>query len=250
MLFGIICEGINDYHVLKHTIQAYYPNARFKPSQPTLDPHEQKQVKIDQNGSVVFNASGKVEDSYGGWLELIKYLKSTDFEYEVTNTSYVVIQIDTDVCTNKGFDIPDISLAETDHTKFYELIKCKIIEWMNSCGIPLNKRKQRRFIFYRDKRKTKTSLFDLYQDRIIFAISIHSLECWLLAYHDTRPRKCKITGCEKALTRYLKDTGKTITKNAQDYKEYSMDFKISENHKRIMAKSVSFRLFIEQLASI
>lgn len=250
MLFGIICEGLTDYHVLKHSVQAYFPNARFKPAQPTLDPREQKQVKIDQSGNVVLDARGKEELSHGGWIELIKFLKSSAFEDEIANTSYVVIQIDTDVCDMKGFDIPYKSLADTDHTKFYELIKCKIIEWMNSCGIPLNKRKKRRFIFYKDKRKTKTSLFDFYQDRIIFAISIHSLECWLLAYHDTRPRKCKITGCESALNRYLTSKGKSISKNAPDYITHSLGFKTPENHTSITTKSESFKIFVDQLTNI
>ena len=198
MLFGIICEGVTDYHVLKHSVQAYFPNARFKSAQPTLDPREEKQVKLDENGNVVLNSRGRPEESQGGWNELITFLKSDDFEQEIVNTNYVVIQIDTDVCTQIGFDI-DITLATSDHTKFYELVKSKIIGWINSCGIPLNKRKQRRFLFYRDQRKNKTTVFDDYQDRIIFAISVHSLECWLLAYHDTRPRNFKITGCAKCL---------------------------------------------------
>ena len=60
----------------------------------------------------------------------------------------------------------------------------------------------------------------------------------------------KLQGVQNALTRYLKDQGKTITKNSHDYIKYSKDFKIPENHTRVIAKSESFRLFVEQLASI
>lgn len=213
MKFGLICEGVTDFHVLKHVIQAYFEEGQFRPIQPNLDETHKKTA----------------EDSFGGWGLVSAYLKSDHLEQTLADMDYVVVQIDTDVCEKKHFDVSPIGLADTDHQAFYEQIKLKLIEWMDS---------------YED------DTYDYYKDKIIFAISIHSLECWLLAYHDSSNKKCKIKGCESALNIFLGKKGKSISKNAQDYIEYSKDFKKSKNHKGVIAKSDSFRIFVEQLASI
>jgi hypothetical protein len=213
MKFGLICEGVTDFHVLKHVIQAYFEEGQFRPIQPNLDETHKKTA----------------EDSFGGWGLVSAYLKSDHLEQTLADMDYVVVQIDTDVCEQKHFDVSPIGLADTDHQAFYEQIKLKLIEWMDS---------------YED------DTYDYYKDKIIFAISIHSLECWLLAYHDSSNKKCKIKGCESALNIFLGKKGKSISKNAQDYIEHSKDFKKSKNHKGVIAKSDSFRMFIEQLASI
>lgn len=213
MKFGIICEGVTDFHVLKHVIQAYFDDPVFLPIQPNLDETHNK------------TATG----TFGGWELVAKYLKSDHFEDAILAADFVVVQIDTDVCEHINFGVTPISLADSDHQSFYENIRLKLIEWMDSYA---------------------ADTYDFYRDKIIFAISIHSLECWLLAYHDSSNKKCKIKGCESALNIFLGKQGRSISKNAQDYIEYSKDFKKPKNHKVVIAKSTSFKLFIEQLASI
>lgn len=213
MKFGLICEGVTDFHVLKHVIQAYFAEAQFKPIQPNLDETH----------------SRTASDTYGGWERVADYLKSDHLEQTLVDMDYTVIQIDTDVCEHVNFGISSITLADSDQQAFYEQIKLKLVEWMDSYEI---------------------DTYDFYKEKIIFAISVHSLECWLLAYHDTRPRNCKIKGCENALTRYLSSKRMTITKTTQDYIRYSSDFKIPENHALVVAKSESFGRFVNQLSAI
>ncbi|MDA3557122.1 hypothetical protein MKL42_06330 [Acinetobacter sp. AOR15_HL] len=232
MKLGVICEGPTDFHVLKHTIQAYLDPIQIRDIQPPLNA-QQTQI---------------ASDAWGGWEKVSEYLKSEDFLILLENMDYVVIQIDTDVCEHRNFNVSPISLANNDHNLFYDAVKQKLLEWIDSAGIPFNKKKAKRFIHYQNLRNRKISIS--YIDKIIFAISVHSLECWLLAYHDTRPRRCKITGCENALTRYLSSVGKTINKNAKDYIQHSLDFKDVRNHPQISNKSESFKIFVEQLATI
>ena len=213
MKFGLICEGVTDFHVLKHVIQAYFEEGQFRPIQPNLDETHRR------------TATG----TFGGWELVAKYLKSDHLEQTLVDMDYVVIQIDTDVCEHSNFGIPSITLADSDLNAFYEQIKLKLIEWIDSF---------------------EANTYDFYKEKIIFAISVHSLECWLLAYHDTRQRNCKIKGCENALTRYLSTKRMTITKTAQDYIRYSSDFKMPENHAPVIAKSESFGMFIKQLSAI
>lgn len=214
MKFGIICEGVTDFHVLKHVIQAYFKDeAEFRPIQPNLDETHSK------------TALG----TFGSWGQVASYLKSDHLEQTLADMNYVVVQIDTDVCELANFDVSPITLADSDHTKFYNLIKAKLIEWMDSFA---------------------ADTYDYYKDKVIFAISVHSLECWLLAYHDTSVKKCKIKNCELALTHFLKKKGESITKNARDYIEYSEDLKRIKNHKNVIAKSESFKIFVDQLVAI
>lgn len=161
MKFGLICEGVTDFHVLKHIIQAYFEEAEFKPIQPNLDETHKK------------TEAG----TFGGWELVVEYLKSDHFEDTIVNTDFVVVQIDTDVCEHPNFGVSPISLADSDHQAFYENIRLKMIEWMDNF---------------------EADTYDYYKDKIIFAISVHSLECWLLAYHGT-----KIVKLQDALLNYL-----------------------------------------------
>ena len=48
------------------------------------------------------------------------------------------------------------------------------------------------------------TIYDKYKDKIIFAISVHSLECWLLPLYYTDNRKAKILHCTKTVDEQLK----------------------------------------------
>lgn len=215
MKFGLICEGVTDFHVLKHVIQSFFNGeAEFQPIQPFLDETHKKTA----------------EGNFGGWELVASYLKSQDFEDAVVNTDYLVIQIDTDVCEHPNFDVSPISLADSNHDEFYERIKLKLIEWIDSF---------------------EPDTYEYYKEKIIFAISVHCLECWLLAYHGQK--KCKITGCEPELTATLRRKSKvlnTVNKNVREYIEHSQDLKKRKNHTAILKNSKSFVLFVDQLEKI
>lgn len=214
MKFGIICEGVTDFHVLKHVIQSYFSDALVNDIQPELDARQM----------------GTAKNEFGNWEQVASYLQTDQFEVTVENTDYVVVQIDTDVCEHVNFDVLPISLANTDHDAFYEAIKQKLIAWMDSY---------------------EADTYAYYKDKIIFAISVHSLECWLLAYHGSKGNK--IVGCIDELCTVINRKGgsfNTKTKDYREYIDYSKDLKKKKNHKDIIAKSASFKKFLEQLDAI
>lgn len=238
MKFGLICEGVTDIPVLENIILSYVGNAQFFPLQPATDETHQRTI------------AGEFGE-FAGWRIVSEYLKSTHFDGAFSTNDYVVIQIDTDVCEEKHFDVFPKTLADSDHDAFYELVQNKIIEWINSCGVPINRRKARRFKFYQAKRKKIPTIFEYYKDRIIFAISVHSIECWLLAYHGTKGNK--IVGCTNELCRTLIRKGESFNiqdKDSRDYAKHSNDLKRQKNHRSIIDKSASFRKFVEQLDAI
>lgn len=99
MKFGIICEGITDFHVLKHIIQSFNEQAEFQPIQPCLDETHKKTS----------------EGMFGGWELVSAYLQSDNLEDVIVNTDYLIIQIDTDICEHSNFNAAPITLADEDH---------------------------------------------------------------------------------------------------------------------------------------
>lgn len=210
MKIGLICEGVTDYIVLENLLCTYL----------NIDDEDIKQLQP------LLDATDKQQANFGGWEQVLLYLQSTDFVDAADNHDFLVVQIDTDVCEHKNFDISPISLANSHQAQFYELIKQRLIAQINQQ--------------YSDN-------FEKYQQKIIFCICIHSLECWLLTlYQKTQPKHEKITGCEDALNNTLNQQNIAYKKDYRHYNNLSQ--KIKNKDMAFMAKhSFSFRQFLQQL---
>lgn len=213
MKIGLICEGVTDSIVLENLLCNYLniDDDDIKKLQPLLDETDKKQA------------------NFGGWHEVLLYLQSTEFVDAVENHDILIVQIETDVCEQKNFDISPISLANNNQAQFYDLIKQRLITQIN----------QR----YADN-------FEKYQQKIIFCICIHSLECWLLIhYQKTQPKHEKITGCEDALNQTL---NKLDIPYKKDYRHYNnLSQKIKPKDMNLIAKhSFSFEQFLQQLTTL
>lgn len=88
----------------------------------------------------------------GGWLKLCRYLRSKRFREDVLNSEYTVIQIDSDIC--EQLDIV-INQPITDLITKIKLYLSKQIDSQNN-------------------------FYSQHQEKIIFAISVHCTDCWLL----------------------------------------------------------------------
>ena len=88
-----------------------------------------------------------------------------------------------------------------------------------------------------------------YGDRIIFAISVHSIECWLLPiYFNTQHQKAgKITGCLDTLNKILiKQEGFSIhEKEAAYYVKIAK--KLRKQINDIYTLNPSLRIFVENI---
>jgi len=158
MKIGLICEGVTDYIVLENLLCTYLniDDDNIKQLQPLLDETDKQQAI----------------NSFGGWEQVLLYLQSTDFINAADNHDVLIVQIETDVCERKNFDVNPISLANSNQAQFYELVKQRLITQIN----------QR----YPDN-------FEKYHQKIIFCICIHYLECWLLIhYQKTQPKHEKM----------------------------------------------------------
>jgi hypothetical protein len=206
--FGLACEGITDQIVIENILCGFYKDYK------DLDEEIQAfQPAYDET------TKKQKEGEFGGWGNLLNYLSETRFRDDVLNSQYTIIQVDTDICDLVNFNVPkDTSCITT----FIENIKEKLILSI-------------------DKNET---FYEANQSKIIFAISVHSLECWLLPiYKDVK--KEKITSCFEALKRECKSI--KVEKNYETYDKLSKSFLKNKELLKISSKNSSFQIFINNL---
>lgn len=170
------------------------------------------------------------ETSFGGWYNALEYCKSDDFRDAFNFLDYLIIQVDTDIC--QEIDIAIIGENEKDKLpKFLEKIHTKIItEYIGK------------------------DFFERHQERIIFALSVHSIECWLLPLYCSDKKREKMLNCLTALNRELSKSKKTsrfiinaTNKNARKYERLSAPFRKQKALKKHHLQNPSFQIFIENL---
>jgi len=208
--FGLVTEGVTDQEVISNILFGYYNN-------PNLLINELQPLRdeTDKNKSV----------NFGGWGNLIEYCKSDVFKYAFQTNNYIIIQIDTDICEDYN-----ISKKENGKDLTPEQLILKVIEkFIEIIG---------------------NDFFLKYQDRIIFAISVHSIECWLLPIYFTDSKKSKTVNCLQTLNQALKKEGFTIDKNNKNldyYREISEVFIKRKKLDKYYLHNPSFEIFIKKL---
>ena len=149
--FGLVTEGITDQEVISNILFGYYNN-------PNILINELQPIRdeTDRNKSV----------NFGGWGNLIEYCKSDVFKRAFQTTNYIIIQIDTDICEDYH-----ISKKENGEDLTPQQLILKVTEtFVKLIG---------------------NEFYQTYKQRIIFAISVHSIECWLLPIYFNDAKKSK-----------------------------------------------------------
>jgi hypothetical protein len=218
MKFGLACEGVTDYITLKNILCGYFPDinprTQIRQLQPELDATDETQL------------------DFGGWEKLLTYLQSVYFQDALEDMDFMIIQLDSDISEHKNFGVShyDKDNQELSSEQLIVNIKNRLVETIN---------------------KNELDFYGQYADKIIFAVCVHSLECWIYAYHNSKSlKKPKITGCGKALEYLLNKKGFDNKKDKELYKKYSHDFSIRKNIDSVISKSPSFNSFIQQLQTI
>ncbi len=223
--FGLITEGITDQIVIENILFGVFKNTDIpvEPLSPLRDATDENRASTSSN-----------------WHEVFEYCKSKRFKQAVFNTDYIIIQVDTDVFMGdsvgkeyqialRSVDGKDLSVKEIVEnviTKFKEIINGDLEE----------------------------DFYEKYQEKIIFAVSVHSIECWLLPlYHTQKAQKSKVVNCLNALNKALAKKEKfTIDKkNPQYYRQIARNFwKDKKLHiLKVYRSNPSLQIFVEDLLS-
>jgi len=221
--FGIISEGPTDQIIIENILVGYFNDydlpARIKYLQPLNDATDDDIRK------------------YGGWKNVFEYCQSDYLIDAFEQNDYIVIQIDTDCCEEKHYDISrrdesgDILSAE-------QLIK-KVVEKFELVFTTSHQEKYQRF-----------------KDRLLFAICVEETECWLLPlYHDSKIKE-STNNCIHKLNPVLTEKfGKYIDKNNKSaalpyYGKFSKGFIKRKMIDAIYHDNISLTVFLDGIGII
>ena len=210
LTFALACEGVTDQIVIRNILYGFYKNEDLYEKIQAFQPLFDESQQKQQ------------DDEFGGWEILLDYLSTKRFRENVMNSKYMIIQIDTDISEHPNFNVIQHNLSAE------ELIQ-KVIE---------------RLIIQID---SKREFYEKNREKIIFAISVHSLECWILPIYKSYKNE-KITGCLQAIEPKTKD--KNFAKSYRNYDNYNKLSKLLLKNRellKIISKNSSFAIFINKL---
>lgn len=225
--FGIIAEGITDVWTIQQIIEAVYNDRN--------DSEEATTTELQPMSS---------EDP-GSYTLVFKFLQSEKLSQFLEDpTAHVIIQIDTDTLGLwseyfKGQQhlldmLITIPRPDGGSQKDTSEIVNQIIKFMIEV---IGKE------YYESKK-----------DRIVFAIAVNEIECWILTLHAKKNSdKDKIANCLKSLTHnygFSIDPNKKAHKNGFHFKQAIKDFKQWKKLEEIYKSNKSLEIFIECLLSL
>ena len=209
--FALACEGVTDQIVIENILCGFYQDYDDLDEEiQALQPPYDATTQKQQDGE------------FGGWEQLLNYLSEKRFRDDVLNSEYIIIQIDSDISEHPNFNI---TKQMESIEEYIERIRQRLVESID----------------------LKTDFYTANKDKIIFAISVHSLECWLLPLYKSYNNE-KITGCCTALQRESKKI--KVAKNYPTYARLSQPFL---KHKILMgciSKSSSLEIFTSSLPNL
>lgn len=162
--FALIAEGITDQKVIENILYGFAADAEID-----INPLQPLRDETDLNRAA----------NPGNWHKVLDYCSSDRFKDALQFNDFIVVQIDTDVCHDYKVSDRNDEGEELSVEAMIERVRLFLVEQIGS-------------VFY-----------DKHRVRILFAIAVQSIECWLLplAYTDDKKRKTK--GCLETLNRAL-----------------------------------------------
>ena len=170
------------------------------------------------------------EDEPGNWDKVFKYCRSDEFKSALGFNDFLIVQIDTDVL--RGGEIPEAyRLDFPPHFSPGGIID-KVAELLISLIDGGN------------------GFWEQFGKRIIFAISVHQIECWFLPiyFKDKKAKAGKITGCIDTLNEVLPQQENGLYIHGKDLGYYR---RISKHYRKqilgLYHLNPSLKIFVEKV---
>jgi hypothetical protein len=226
MEFRLICEGQTDHAVIKNILFGYFsdPDLIIKALQPDTDESNEKPVKPKHENA---------PESFGSWFKVFDYCSSERFFRAFDEKkAFIVVQIDTDCAHDKNYNV-----KTTDE----QGKKLPVNEVVNN----VKQKFENLFI-----EKFGADFLDTNKHRILYAISVDEIECWLLPLLYVDNTKATTTNCLFKLNQQLaKNNEKTIPKGKEGavptYRKISKPYMKNKVLMDKYLQNPSFKIFIE-----
>lgn len=209
--FGLIAEGPTDHVVLENILIGFFKE------------------DISQYIRQLQPLRDVTDAQYtpGGWTRVVEYCKSSVFQDAFDRNDFLIIQIDTDRLNEVPFSLnlnqPVETLVPAVVEKFEALMHAAFDE----------------------------NFLAQYRERILFAVAVNEIECWLLPLYFSAPKASATNGCLFKLNEQLNKEKKRIinpnAKQPRQYDEVSSPFCKNKILILASAKNPSFHIFLETL---
>jgi hypothetical protein len=218
MKFGLITEGASENRIIKHVIARY-----FRDDEPEINQIQPEVINGVQTGT-------------GGWNEVLKYCGQDEIREDLIRNDYLIIQIDTDQSPTKPFGI-----SHTDDK-----------------GRPKPAAELHNEVVRKLSNFIKEDIREKYKNRILFAICIHTIECWLLPVFYTNKHKTGTSNCLPTLNVALRKhdihiingANKNKPNGIRSYDSVLKQLKKKEDIEDISQHNIGFHSFINSLKAI
>ncbi len=175
--FALITEGITDQALLEVLLQAQYgPDISVNPIQPNRDATD-----VARQGA------------FGGWENVLAHCTLEEWADLLSVNDYLIVQIDSDIAGHANFGValteqgieraPDNLIAD---------VKARLL------------------------RQIPPDFYSEIENRVFFAIAVHSAECWLLPLYSEQ-KKTQTMNCADRLQKAL---DKKNIRYAKEYRLY------------------------------
>lgn len=217
--FGVIAEGPSDQAVIENILLGFFQDEE---EEPAIHPIQPPAPTTNDPAPPA------------GWTRVFESLKRGDVQKALQFNDYLVIHIDTDVQEELGFGVPrregerELSVPER-----VERVKERL------------------------RRDIDADFLATDGHRILFAVAVDAIECWLLPLlHDNKKKAEKTTGCLDAANQELRRKNRkglssaAETKFPQAYDSASRDYRKRKTLMKQHDRNPSLQLFVEQLVAL
>ncbi len=213
--FAIIAEGQSDQAVIENILVGYFQKGDEEPIVNHVQPPP---------------PTPHCPAPQAGWTLVFSSLKRGDPQKALQFNDYLVIHIDADVQEEAGFDVPRRGLNNK------ELLVPERIER----------------IIEKLKAHMDGTFYEANADRILFAVAVDTIECWLLPLLHSDKKAKKIVGCLGSANAALGKANKKglssgETKFPPAYDDASREYRKHNRLREHCDRNPSFQVFIKRL---
>jgi len=211
--FALIGEGITGQVVIDALICTVCENAPDGVAMQFLQPLRDS-TDLSRQGN------------FGGWELVLEYSADSNRIREALSTNdFLVIHIDTDLAEHPRFGVPRQDGGKAKAVKtLVEQTRERII------------------------REIGADVFDLYAGQFLFAISVHTIECCLLAvYGKDAAKRQKVDNCQSHINKELDRLDIVYRKDPRCYSDLSREFAKKKAVVKAMEHSESLSMFVDSL---
>lgn len=218
MNFGLITEGVSEQNIIIPIVERYLMNCSA-----SCNPYFPKTLK------------GKQSET-GGWHKVLEICSSDVIENILIENDFLIIQIDTDQSQTSPFNVSHrlIGSDGIEIDKPLESLHKEVVEVL--------------------QQRIPTDVWSRYCNKIVFAICIHSIECWLLPAVFSDENRSAVNKCldklNRGIQRKLNIRPITDKNSVQSKKTYDAVLRLYKKKKDLKDASQfnhGFKTFIDSL---